>query len=319
MRSPASPKPRLLIVPPEQSGKRLDIFVASCFPELSRTQAQNLIREGHVVPTVPVKNLKSGILVLEGQSFKVTLPAPVETHMLAQALDLDILFEDPHLLVVNKPVGLVVHPGAGNPDNTLLNALIAHCPNLKGVGGVKRPGLVHRLDKDTSGLLVVAKSDLAYRGLVAQLKTRKLSREYLGIVRGSLEGKGMVDAPIGRHAAARKKMSVRPDSGKEARTHFRSLERNEAASLLLLKLETGRTHQIRVHMAYIQHPILGDGVYGGESELASRQMLHAFRLSLKHPKTGASRIFCAPPPEDFTESLGKAGLKVLKWKKVAWK
>jgi 23S rRNA pseudouridine1911/1915/1917 synthase len=196
---------------------------------------------------------------------------------------------------------------------------MSHCPGIVGVGGIQRPGLVHRLDKDTSGLLVVAKSDLAYRSLVRQLKSRSLSREYIGIVEGSLHERGTIDAAIGRHAAARKKMAVRPESGKVSVTHFVSLGNNEKASLLHLKLETGRTHQIRVHMAYIHHPILGDALYGGSPDLAGRQMLHAIRLSFKHPKTGITRSFYAPPPKDLLECLKKTGLKASRWSTLRWK
>ena len=248
----------------------------------------------------------------------MTIPPAAKTDIPAQPLALDVVFEDANLLVINKPVGLVVHPGAGNPDQTLMNALVAHCPGIVGVGGVQRPGLVHRLDKDTSGLLVVAKSDIAYKSLVKQLKTRKLSREYLGIVRGALEGNGTVDAPMGRHASARKKMAVRPENGKTAVTHFKTLDSNETASLLHLKLETGRTHQIRVHLAYIKHPILGDSVYGEDSGRADRQMLHAFRLSFQHPKTGIVRTFWTAPPRDFIDCLSRLEIKAPKWEKIHW-
>jgi 23S rRNA pseudouridine1911/1915/1917 synthase len=309
----------VLTVPPGQAGKRLDVFLVSQLPSFSRNQVQALIEKGQVVPEFPVKSMKSGLMVLEGQSFKITIPPSQKTDIPAQPLSLDIVFEDKDLLVIHKPVGLVVHPGAGNPDQTLMNALVAHCPNMMGVGGVQRPGLVHRLDKDTSGLLVAAKSDVAYKSLVKQLKSRKLSREYLGIVKGSLAGKGTVDAPVGRHASARKKMAVRPETGKPAITHFRVLKSTEAASLLHLKLETGRTHQIRVHMAYIHHPIVGDRVYGGESDLAGRQMLHAFRLSFQHPRTGITKTYSVNPPKDFSDCLSKEGIPAPQWKKVVWK
>ena len=307
-----------LTVPPEHAGKRLDLFLTSQLPKFSRNQVQSLIERGLVVPDVPVKVFKAGLTVLAGQSFTVTLPPSQKPDMPAQALDLDVVFEDKDLLVINKPVGLVVHPGAGNPDQTLMNALIAHCPDIAGVGGVQRPGLVHRLDKDTSGLLVVAKSDVAYKSLIQQLKGRKLSREYLGIVEGKLEGKGTVDAPIGRHASARKKMAVRPETGKKAVTHFVTLQAVEEASLLHLKLETGRTHQIRVHMAFIHHPILGDGVYGKPKEGADRQMLHAFRLTLRHPRTGLTKTYSAKPPADFIQCLKSSGLRAPTWEKVRW-
>jgi 23S rRNA pseudouridine1911/1915/1917 synthase len=317
--SSASSQTAVFIVSPEQAGKRLDVFLVSQLPAFSRTQVQALITAGDVSPLFPVKAVRSNLIVLEGQKVQVTVPASKKSDILAQKIPLDIVFEDDSVLVIDKPVGLVVHPGAGNPSRTLLNALMAHCPNIAGVGGVQRPGLVHRLDKDTSGLLVVAKSDLAYRSLVRQLKTRSLSREYLGIVKGTLEDKGTVDAAIGRHASARKKMAVRAELGKPSITHFVSMRSNEEVSLLHLKLETGRTHQIRVHLSYIHHPILGDSIYGGESDLAGRQMLHAFRLSFKHPKTGITRSFYAAPPEDFLKCLKKTGLKAPRWASIRWK
>lgn len=316
--SSSTPQTALFTVPPGQGGKRLDLFLASRMPAFSRSQVQGLIEKGNVEPQFPVKNLKAGLLVMEGQSFQVTVPPTRKSEMPAQPLPLDIVFEDGHMLVLNKAAGLVVHPGAGNPDQTLLNALIAHCPDLEGVGGVQRPGLVHRLDKDTSGLLVVAKTDKAYRSLVRQLRGRKLGREYLGIVKGTVEGRGTVDAPIGRHVTARKKMAVRAEGGKPAVTHFRALESNEKASFLLLKLETGRTHQIRVHMAYIHHPIWGDGVYGGGGEGAARQMLHAFRISFQHPETGKVEAFAAPPPQDFVDCLSSLQIPPPAWSGVVW-
>ena len=302
----------------EEAGKRLDVFLVSQLPSFSRTQVQTMIEKGQVVPQFQVKVFKAGLTVQVGQAYQVTLPASAKPTMKAQAIDLDVIFEDKDILVINKPVGLAVHPGAGNPDQTLMNALIAHCPNIAGVGGVQRPGLVHRLDKDTSGLLVVAKSDRAYKSLVRQLKSRKLSREYLGLVKGKVEAKGTVDAPIGRHASARKKMAVRAETGKNAVTHFHTLLSNEEASLLHLKLETGRTHQIRVHMDFIHHPILGDRVYGKGSDKADRQMLHAFRLSLQHPRTGITKSYTALPPKDFLVCVKALGFKAPAWKKLVW-
>jgi 23S rRNA pseudouridine1911/1915/1917 synthase len=294
------------------------VFLASQLPSFSRSQIQTLIKTGNILAQFPVKSLKASMLVLEGQVFQITIPPSRKPDLPAQPLSLDIVFEDDDLLVINKPVGLVVHPGAGNLDHTLINALIAHCPDIAGVGGVQRPGLVHRLDKDTSGLLAVAKTDLAYKSLVKQLRYRKLSREYLGIVKGQIEGKGRVDAPIGRHVSARKKMAVRPETGKKALTYFVCLKAGAKASLLHLKLETGRTHQIRVHLQYIHHPILGDVVYGGGDEWASRPMLHAFRLSLQHPETGLLKVFFAPPPQDFENCLRAQGFQIPKWKDLVW-
>lgn len=316
--SSTSPQDGVFIVPAAQSGRRLDIFLASQLPSFSRSQVQALLKDGRVTPQFPVKALKAGMTVLEGQAFQVSIPPSQKTDLAAQAIPLDIIFEDDHLLVINKPAGLVVHPGAGNPDHTLINALVAHCPDIVGVGGVRRPGLVHRLDKDTSGLLVAAKTDAAYQSLVKQLRYRQVSREYLGIVKGELEGRGKVDAPIGRHSSARKKMAVRPEAGKGAVTRFSVLQSNEKAGLLHLKLETGRTHQIRVHLQYIHHPILGDGVYGGTSELAARPMLHAFRLAFRHPQTGGAKSFFAAPPKDFEGCLSTMGLERRPWKALVW-
>jgi 23S rRNA pseudouridine1911/1915/1917 synthase len=318
---PTSPSAQtgVFAVSPAQAGKRLDVFLTDLMADFSRSQVRSLIDAGRVEACFPVKEIKASLLVSEGQSFRVTIPPMEKTDIPAQALDLSIVFEDEDLLVLDKPVGLVVHPGAGNPDHTLINALVAHCPDIAGVGGVGRPGLVHRLDKDTSGLMVAAKSDLAYKSLVRQLRGRKLSREYLALVEGVLAGGGTVDAAIGRHSMARNKMAVRPDTGKPAVTHFAPLESNETASLLHLKLETGRTHQIRAHMAFIKHPVLGDSVYGGDSKIAGRQMLHAFRLSIRHPKTGNEMAFFAGPPKDFTECLSLVGLKTLDWKEITWK
>ncbi len=308
----------LITVQPGEGGKRLDVFLSAQLKAFSRNQAQVLIKEGHVIPQFPVKALKVSLIVLEGQTFQVNIPPSKKSDIKAQDIKLDIVFEDASLLVINKPVGMVVHPGAGNPDKTLINALMAHCPDIAGVGGVQRPGLVHRLDKDTSGLLVVAKTDAAYKSLVKQLRYRKLSREYLGIVKGEVEGPGVVNAPLGRHFVSRKRMAVLPEGGKIAVTHFAVLGKAEKASLLHLKLETGRTHQIRVHMQYIHHPILGDAVYGGGSDLAPRQMLHAFRLSFQHPKTGITKTYTVLPPVDFEECLVMLGIDPPEWKDLVW-
>jgi 23S rRNA pseudouridine1911/1915/1917 synthase len=321
MLEPSSKKTQtaILVVPPEQDAKRLDRFLVSEMQGFSRTQVQALIEAGKVEALFKIKAVRSNFIVSKGQSFQVNVPASQKTDIQPENIELDVVYEDRSLIVINKPKGLVVHPGAGNPSHTLINALVAHCPDIAGVGGVKRPGLVHRLDKDTSGLLVVAKTDVAYKQLVKQLKTRTLSREYLGIVKGSLAEKGTVDAAIGRHSLARKKMAVQSETGKHSITHFLCLASNAEASLMLLKLETGRTHQIRVHMSYIHHPILGDSIYGGESSLIDRQMLHAFRLSFKHPRTGITKSFYAAPPKDFVETLAKVNLLAPKWHYVRWK
>jgi 23S rRNA pseudouridine1911/1915/1917 synthase len=302
-----------------EGGQRLDVFLASHLPSFSRTQVQALIKEGHVTPLFEAKALKASLAVTEGQSFRVVVPASKPSEIPAQSIPLDIVFEDDEILVLNKPAGLVVHPGAGNPDSTLINALVAHCPKIVGVGGVQRPGLVHRLDKDTSGLLAVAKTDKAYRSLVKQIRYRQMSREYLGLVRGEVTQPGLIDAAIGRHVSARKKMAIQAEGGKSAKTHFAPLASNDKASLLHLKLETGRTHQIRVHLQFIHHPIFGDTVYGSVSGGFERQMLHAFRLSFQHPVTGKTQTFYAPPPADFIAAVKALELPVPVWKDVVWK
>jgi 23S rRNA pseudouridine1911/1915/1917 synthase len=317
---PTSATPEIfLTVADPWGGHRLDVFLVSQLEDFSRTRVRKLIEEGNVTAQFEAKALKPNLVLKVGQSFRIQIPPPEETHLAAQPLELDILFEDEDLLVLNKPAGLVVHPGAGNPDHTLINALIAHCPKIRGVGGVNRPGLVHRLDKDTSGLLVVAKSDVAFKSLVRELKSRYLSRIYLGLVKGRLDEKGKVDAPIGRHPGARNKMGVRPDDGKPAITHFETLQALDEASFLIFKLETGRTHQIRVHLQFIKHPVLGDTVYGNASETIPRQMLHAFRLNFKHPVTKEPLYFMAPPPKDFTLCARQLGFTLPRWESLNWK
>jgi 23S rRNA pseudouridine1911/1915/1917 synthase len=221
------------------------------------------------------------------------------------------------LIVVDKPAGLVVHPGAGNYSGTLVNALLHRCPDLAGIGGVLRPGIVHRLDKDTSGVLVIAKDDLAHRSLSDQFQKHSAERNYIGIVFGQLSEEGQVDAPVGRHPTNRKKMSARPRKGREARTHWRVLERFRSFNLVEFRLQTGRTHQIRVHLSSIGHPILGDPLYGGRKSLASvkplplrqglqrlrRQALHAASLGFVHPVTGDTLKFSSPLPEDIQEAI----------------
>jgi 23S rRNA pseudouridine1911/1915/1917 synthase len=235
----------------------------------------------------------------------------------AEAIPLKVLYEDRHLIVVDKPAGLVVHPGAGNYSGTLVNALLHRCPDLAGIGGVLRPGIVHRLDKDTSGVLVVAKDDLAHRSLSDQFRKHTAERNYMGIVFGQLAEEGQVDAPVGRHPTHRKKMSARPRKGREARTHWRVLERFRFFNLAEFRLQTGRTHQVRVHLSSIGHPILGDPLYGGRKRLASveplplrqglqrlkRQALHAASLGFVHPVTGDALKFSSPLPEDIQEAI----------------
>jgi 23S rRNA pseudouridine1911/1915/1917 synthase len=311
-------QPIRLVVPGDGAGKRLDLFLASRLQDLSRNQVRHLIEGGHVHALSPSKPLKPSLVLKAAQVFEVVLPEPEPTHLVAQKIPLEVVFEDSHLLVIHKPVGMVVHPGAGNPDGTLVNAILAHCPDIDGIGGKRRPGLVHRLDKDTSGLIVIAKTGQAFKGLTRQIASRHMSREYVGIVMGELKGSGTVDAPVGRDVRNRVRMDVRAEAGKPAVTHFHALQEGKDASLVHFKLETGRTHQIRVHAAFIGHPMLGDAAYGGDTSLAERQMLHAFRLSFTHPGIKKEVTFTAPPPVDFLTCLAALGLGEPFWGGLVW-
>ncbi len=302
-------------VAPQDALKRLDVFLAEKESSLSRSQIKRLIEDEHV--EVDGRRAKAGMRLKENQSVSLTIPEPQKAEAHAEPIPLKILHEDGHLLVVDKPAGMVVHPGAGNYSGTLVNALLHHCPDLPGIGGVLRPGIVHRLDKDTSGVLVVAKDDFAHRGLSEQFKKHTASRKYIGIVFGGMEDEGEVSAMIGRHPVDRKKMSARPRRGREARTHWRVLRRFRHFDLVEFLLETGRTHQIRVHLSSVGHPILGDPVYGGRRRLAGvepprlrgglqklkRQALHAVSLGFTHPVTGERLEFSSPLPEDIREVI----------------
>ncbi|MBI2132794.1 MAG: RluA family pseudouridine synthase [Candidatus Tectomicrobia bacterium] len=292
---------------------RLDTFLAARLPQFSRARLQALIKQGQVrVNGKPPA--KAGQPVPPGARVEVEVPPPEPSYLVPEAIALDVRYEDAHLLVVNKPPGLVVHPGAGRKTGTLAAALLHHCRGqLSGIGGVERPGIVHRLDKDTSGLLLAAKTDSAHRRLSADLKARRIHRAYLAIVRG-VPGRDQdaVDAPIGRHSTRRTEMAV-AERGRRAVTRWKVRERFKGAALLEVTLETGRTHQVRVHLAHIGHPVLGDPVYGrgrvakkGEElppGLIARQALHAFRLRFTHPATGEERTIEAPPPGDFQQAL----------------
>ena len=287
-----------------ESGARLDAFLAANEPSLSRTAAQKLIESGLVF--VNGRQAAKSVRLASGDTVTFTLPEPKPLETKAQDIPLDIVYEDDDLLVINKPKGMVVHPAAGNEDGTLVNALLAHCgDSLSGIGGVRRPGIVHRIDKDTGGLLLVAKNDRAHRSLAEQIKRHTASRVYEAVVIGApKEDTGTVNAPIGRHKIHRKKMAVVPD-GKEAVTHFEVLARYRGYSLVRFHLETGRTHQIRVHMAYLGHPILGDALYGGvRKEIpAEGQTLQAVSISFDHPKTNERMTFCVPHQPWFDEVL----------------
>ncbi|WBQ18607.1 RluA family pseudouridine synthase [Sphingobium yanoikuyae] len=298
-----------------QAGLRLDRALAELLPDLSRERIKALIVEGQIVSGG--RSLNPSMKVAVGQDYSITVPAPVALDAVAQDIPLDIVHEDADLIVVDKPAGLVVHPAAGNLDGTLVNALLHHCDGqLSGIGGVARPGIVHRIDKDTSGLLVVAKSDKAHEGLARQFKDHSIDRLYAAIVYGiPAPGSGTVDAWIGRSDADRKKMAVhREGRGKHAVTHYRVMERLRGAAMVECRLETGRTHQVRVHMAHLGHPLIGDPVYGRdrkgfksilETLGFKRQALHAKRLGFIHPVTEEPLAFDSPLPADMQELLSE--------------
>lgn len=302
-----------LTVAPEHAGQRLDAYLAAN-TDLTRSAAVRLIEEGQITLCGKPANKKDK--VKSGDTITVTWPEPEPDEAIPQDIPLDIIYEDDDILVVNKPTGMVVHPAAGNPDGTLVNAILYHCgDSLSGIGGVIRPGIVHRIDKDTSGLLVVAKNDAAHLALSDQLKVHRVRRVYHAITIGNLrEDEGTVDAPIGRHPTDRKKMAVlrAPDAhARDAVTHYRVLERFPGLCHVECRLETGRTHQIRVHMSSLGHPLLGDPVYGGanhrfcetHSTLIHGQCLHAAELSLIHPTSGEEMTFTCPLPDDMTRIL----------------
>ena len=289
------------------TGERLDAFVARGVPDLTRSAAQRLLEEGCV--TVNGKPAKKNYKLSEGDEVSVTVPDPEPVDIQAKEIPLDIVYEDEDVVVINKPKGLVVHPAAGHQDDTLVNGLMyAMGDSLSGINGQLRPGIVHRIDKDTSGLLAVAKNDLAHVVLASQLKDHTMARTYECIVCGNLkEDSGTVNAPIGRHPSDRKKMCVTERNSKEAVTHWEVIARYRGYTHVRCKLETGRTHQIRVHMAHIGHPILGDTVYGRKKpELGQdSQCLHAGVLCFKHPRDEHPVMVFAPLPEYFEEVLQK--------------
>ena len=290
---------------PDLPGERLDAYLARAVPDLTRSAAQRLIEEGCVLRNG--KPAKKNDKLNTGDAIDVTIPEVKETEIVPTQIPLDIVYEDEDVLVINKPKGLVVHPAAGHQEDTLVNGLLfAKAGELSGINGELRPGIVHRIDKDTSGLLAVAKNDLAHTVLASQLKDHTMARTYDAIVCGSLkEDSGTVDAPIGRHPSDRKKMCVIARNSKEAVTHWEVVKRYRGYTHIRCKLETGRTHQIRVHMAYIGHPILGDTVYGHKKpELGlDSQCLHAGALCFKHPRDGRPVMVFAPLPEYFQNVL----------------
>lgn len=291
----------------ENTGQRIDKFLADSLSDITRSAIVNLIESGNI--SVNGKQVSKNYKLREGDSIDVMIPDPVEYEAEAENIPLDIVYEDNDLLVVNKPKGMVVHPAAGNYSGTLVNALLYHCKDgLSGINGVMRPGIVHRIDKNTSGLLIVAKNDKAHKSLAEQIKEHSFTREYEAVVLGNIkENSGTVDAPIGRHPVERKRMAVTEKNSKNAVTHFEVIRRYGAYTHIKCRLETGRTHQIRVHMAYIGHPVAGDDVYGSKKEKVSfdGQCLHARKIGFVHPSTNEYLEFSSDLPEYFIKFLNK--------------
>ncbi len=290
----------------DSANVRLDAYISSKETNLSRTNIQRLIEEGNIL--VNGQKKKISYKVQTGDNIEINIPEAKETSIKAENIPVEVVYEDNDIIVVNKPKGMVVHPANGNPDGTLVNAIMAMCKgSLSGIGGEIRPGIVHRLDKDTSGLLIVAKNDLAHINMSNQIKDRQVKKIYIALVKGNInENEATINMPIGRSTKDRKKMAVRKD-GKEAVTHFKVLKRYKDYTLLKVKIDTGRTHQIRVHMAEIGHPVVGDMVYSkGKNEFGVEgQMLHAQSLDFKHPITGKKMHLEAKLPEYFEKVLEK--------------
>ncbi len=305
-------KDSILIITAEESGDRIDALLARQAEELTRSAAQRLLERGMVL--LGGRPVKKNYRCAAGDRFTVLLPEPDDMPLIAQDIPLDVVYEDQDVIVVNKPRGLVVHPAPGHPDGTLVNALLFHCGgSLSGVGGEKRPGIVHRIDKDTSGLLIAAKNDFAHRALSEQLSDRSLSRVYEAVARGSFrEDAGTVDRPIGRHPTDRKRMAVTEKNARPAVTHWEVLARYQGYTHIRCVLETGRTHQIRVHMASIGHPLLGDFTYGAPSpeKGLEGQCLHARRLKFIHPRSGEAIELSSPLPAYFEDVLARLGPEI---------
>jgi 23S rRNA pseudouridine1911/1915/1917 synthase len=296
-----------LVVPADAEGMRLDAWLAPAAGLPSRAAAQRLIESGHVLVDGKTPRKRHALAV--GERVTVEVPPPEPSTLEAQEMPLDVLYEDEHLLVLSKPAGLVVHPAAGHRQGTLVNALLAHPGGLSSIGGVERPGIVHRLDRDTSGLMIVAKDDATHQALSRQLARREVVREYLALVHGAPPSEdGVIDAPMGRSPKDRKKMAV-VERGRPAVTKFHVERRCGAYSLLRLTLGTGRTHQIRVHLAFLGVPVVGDPVYGRSGDAkrlgTQRQLLHAARLTFTHPATGQQMSFESPPAEDMAGLLAR--------------
>ncbi len=300
-----------LIVSEQFNGMRIDRFLAEEAEDITRSMAQKLCDNGMV--EINGKAVGKSYKLTQGECVLATVPQPQELEITAENIPLDVVYEDSSLLVVNKPKGMVVHPAPGNPNGTLVNALLWHCgDSLSGINGVIRPGIVHRIDKDTSGLLIVAKNDTAHVGLAKQISEHSFTREYEAVVYyGFQQDEGTVDAPIGRHPKERKKQAINGSNARKAITHYTVLGRYDGFTHIKLRLETGRTHQIRVHMAHIHHPVVGDPVYGPQKIIAETkgQCLHARKIGFIHPETGSYMEFQSELPEYFTGFLAKLKAK----------
>lgn len=297
-----------LVVPPNEAKLRLDQFLAKRLPEFSRSRLQQLIRDGFV--RLNNSTSRPRHIVRVGDQIQLTEPPIEKIETLPEEIPLAILFEDDDLIVLNKPPGLVVHPGAGHREHTLVNALLNHCSTLSGIGGKERPGIVHRLDKETSGCLVVAKNDAAHRGLSRQFADRTVEKIYLALVAGKVrKPAGVIEEKIGRHPVHRQRMSASAPRGRAAKTEYRVLRSSDRASLVECRLHSGRTHQIRVHLHYLGHPVIGDKVYARAEKNFSRQMLHAWKLGFRHPCTEEWKNFEALLPDDFNHALAASDLE----------
>jgi 23S rRNA pseudouridine1911/1915/1917 synthase len=291
------------VVSKEDARLRLDRFLVGKLPEYSRSRIQQLVHTGFV--RLNGATTRPRQLVRTGDEIEVSEPPLERIETRPEPIPLDVLFEDNDVIVINKPAGLVVHPGAGHREHTLVNAVLSHCPTLSGIGGKERPGIVHRLDKDTSGCLVVAKNDSAHRELSRQFAERSVEKTYLALVTGKLRKQtGMIEEKIGRHPIDRQRMSVASPRGRSAKTEYRVARTGNKASLIECRLHSGRTHQVRVHLHHLGHPVLGDKVYGAHSAKDfPRQMLHAWKLGFRHPSSGEWKKFEAPLPDDFATAI----------------
>jgi 23S rRNA pseudouridine1911/1915/1917 synthase len=303
-----NPSQTEFVVSENDAKLRLDQFLAKRFPEYSRSRLQQLIRGGFV--RLNEQSTRPRQIVRGGDKIDLIEPPPEKIEIRPEPIPLDVLFEDDDLILINKPAGLTVHPGAGQREHTLVNALLSHCTTLSGIGGKERPGIVHRLDKETSGCLVVAKNDIAHRELSKQFAARTVEKIYLALVAGKLRKRaGVIEEKIGRHPVHRQRMRVTSVRGRTATTEYRVLGSSNQASLIECRLHSGRTHQIRVHLHHLGHPVLGDKIYAPRfAKNLPRQMLHAWKLGFRHPRTSEWKIFEAPVPDDFDQAIATVGL-----------